>query len=305
MIAAAPVARNHRVLIIDDNRAIQDDFRKILSDQDPVRAAEARLFGTPAAVSFQMDFAGQGQEGLHLVEQALAAGSPYSMAFVDVRMPPGWDGIETTRRIWEVDPDLQIVICTAYSDYSWDELGDVLGQPDRLLILKKPFDTIEVVQLAHALTDKWRLLQESKRTVATLEQAVAERTAELASSNGTLRLEIKQRGVIEAMLRETQEKLEERYRFLAEAMPQMVWTATWIILTSAGTTTPVCRSSKPGIGAGRRCCTRRICRTASRAGPSPSPRAATTRTNIASSVPRTGCIDGNWGAPFPCATIRG
>ena len=210
MIAAAPAARNSRVLIIDDNRAIQEDFRTILGDQDPVRAAEARLFGMPAAVSFQMDFAAQGQEGLQLVEQALAAGSPYAMAFVDVRMPPGWDGIETTRRIWEVDPDLQIVICTAYSDYSWDELSDALGQSDRLLILKKPFDTIEVVQLAHALTDKWRLLQESKRTVATLEQAVAVRTAELDSSNSALRLEIEERGVIEALLRDTQEKLEER-----------------------------------------------------------------------------------------------
>ncbi|HVA40980.1 MAG TPA: PAS domain S-box protein [Candidatus Binataceae bacterium] len=212
MIASAPIPRNNRVLIIDDNRAIQDDFRKILGDQDPLRAAEARLFGTPLAVSFQMEFAAQGQEGLQLVEQALAAGNPYSMAFVDVRMPPGWDGIETTRRIWEVDPDLQIVICTAYSDYSWDELRDVLGQPDRLLILKKPFDTIEVVQLAHALTDKWRLLQESKRTVAALEQAVAERTAELASSNGALQLELEKRGVIEAMLREAQEKLEERVK---------------------------------------------------------------------------------------------
>ena len=145
MNACSPVARNNRVLVIDDNRAIHDDFRKILSDQDPLRAAEAKLFGTAEGVAFQLDFAQQGEEGLALVQQALAKGSPYAMAFVDVRMPPGWDGIETTRRLWEADPDLQIVICTAYSDYSWDQMSEVLGQPDRLLILKKPFDTIEVV----------------------------------------------------------------------------------------------------------------------------------------------------------------
>ena len=79
------------------------------------------------------------------------------MAFVDVRMPPGWDGIETIARIWEVDPELQVVVCTAYSDYSWEEMRAKVGQPDSLLVLKKPFDNIEVQQLAHALTKKWLL----------------------------------------------------------------------------------------------------------------------------------------------------
>ena len=83
------------------------------------------------------------------------------MAFVDVRMPPGWDGIETIARIWEVYPDLQIVVCTAYSDYSWEEMRAKVGQPDSLLVLKKPFDNIEVQQLAHALTKKWLLNQQA------------------------------------------------------------------------------------------------------------------------------------------------
>jgi PAS domain S-box-containing protein len=200
---------NRRILVIDDNGAIHEDFRKILSDQDPLDAAEARLFGKPEAVAFHLDVAQQGAEGLRLVEQAVAAGLPYAMAFVDVRMPPGWDGIETTRKIWEVYPDLQIVICTAYSDYSWNDLSDVLGHPDRLLILKKPFDPIEVVQLAHALTDKWRLLQQSRRTVTDLEQAVSERTADLDRANGALRSEIKERIAIGEILCRTQDELEE------------------------------------------------------------------------------------------------
>ncbi len=76
------------------------------------------------------------------------------MAFVDVRMPPGWDGVETTARIWEKYSDLQVVICTAYSDYSWEDMLKRLGYSDRLVILKKPFDTIEVLQLAISMTEK-------------------------------------------------------------------------------------------------------------------------------------------------------
>ncbi len=72
----------------------------------------------------------QGKEGLAKVRAGHEAGRPYAMAFVDVRMPPGWDGVETALRLWEVCPDLQIVICTAYSDYSWDEMAAKLGNSD-------------------------------------------------------------------------------------------------------------------------------------------------------------------------------
>ena len=189
---------NHRLLVIDDNRAIHDDFRKILGEADPLAAAEARLFGKPEATAFEIDVALQGADGLSLVQQANRDGRPYAMAFVDVRMPPGWDGVETTRRLWEADPDLQIVICTAHSDYSWNELTDVLGQPDRLLILKKPFDAVEVLQLANSLTEKWRLLQQTRGSMANLETLVNERTERLQR-------EVAERIQIEAALRESQQ----------------------------------------------------------------------------------------------------
>ena len=102
-------------------------------------------------MSFQLDSAYQGQAALEMVEQALADNRPYALAFVDVRMPPGWDGVETIARIWKADPELQIVVCTAYADYSWEEMRARVGQPDNLLVLKKPFDNIEVRQMAHAL----------------------------------------------------------------------------------------------------------------------------------------------------------
>jgi PAS domain S-box-containing protein len=187
-----PADTNRRVLVIDDNAAIHDDFRKILSPRSAAAldATEAALFGSSAPAieqaQFEVDSAYQGQEGAELVKKALEAGRPYALAFVDVRMPPGWDGVETTQKLWELDPNLQVVLCTAYSDYSWDEMLEKLGHSDGLLILKKPFDAVEALQLAQALTEKWRLLQESKRTVADLETRVVERTMELADAQRKL-----------------------------------------------------------------------------------------------------------------------
>jgi DNA-binding LytR/AlgR family response regulator len=120
------------------------------------------------------------------VKQNLEAGRPYAMAFVDVRMPPGWDGIETSARLWEVTPGLQVVICTAYMDYSWEEMVEKLGYTDRLVILKKPFEAVEVLQLACALTEKWRLHQEAKGQLERLERLVRERTGVLENTNAEL-----------------------------------------------------------------------------------------------------------------------
>jgi len=181
---SAPSAQ--RILVIDDNCAIHDDFRKILGLPDDAEAAlqtaEEEIFGSPRRAYFEIDSAHQGEEGLRMVEQAMAEGRPYSLAFIDVRMPPGWDGIETTGRIWESCPDLQVVICTAYADCSWNEMHEQLCPKDRLLILKKPFDTIEVLQMANALTEKWRLSQDSKSRLADLEKMVSDRTRDLEFS---------------------------------------------------------------------------------------------------------------------------
>ncbi len=135
---------------------------------------------------FEVDSAYQGQEGVRLVNRALEGGRPYAMAFVDVRMPPGWDGVETARKTWELDPDLQVVLCTAHSDYSWGEMLEKLGPRDGLLILKKPFDAVEVLQLASALTEKWRLHREAKGQLERLKRLVQERTSVLEKTNAEL-----------------------------------------------------------------------------------------------------------------------
>ncbi|HEV2973057.1 MAG TPA: response regulator [Pirellulales bacterium] len=188
--------KNRRILIVDDNVAIHEDFRKVIGTDDDgastVDQSAAALFGEPVVAasrplaSYDLDSAYQGQEALARVEQSLRENRPYAMAFVDVRMPPGWDGVETVRRIWEVDPDLQVVICTAYSDYSWGEMTQVLGETDRLLLLKKPFDNVEVRQVASALTEKWQLARNARQSVDQLRRLVEEQTASLQQANQKL-----------------------------------------------------------------------------------------------------------------------
>ncbi|MBL9188632.1 MAG: response regulator [Opitutaceae bacterium] len=176
MTAMSP-ATVFRILLIDDTPAIHDDFRKVLTpDITPAPQIEAlatAIFGaasaTPPPSRFELDSAAQGQTGLALAQDALTEGRPYAVAFVDMRMPPGWDGLETIRRLWGADPHLQVVICTAYSDHSWSVITERLGQSDNLLILKKPFDHIEVLQITHALTRKWSLAREIAAHMAGLD----------------------------------------------------------------------------------------------------------------------------------------
>ncbi|MBL8751246.1 MAG: response regulator [Planctomycetes bacterium] len=187
-------AMNRRILVIDDNPAIHADFRKILTPtpiaSDDLLATEAELFGTPQTaderVRFDLVTASQGQEGCELVKTAAAEGRPFAMAFVDMRMPPGWDGLETIQRIWAAVPEIEIVICTAFSDYSWEETVRRLGRTDRLLIVKKPFDHAEVLQVASALTHKWNLQQQARRTLSGLSDLVRQRTADLERARDEL-----------------------------------------------------------------------------------------------------------------------
>ena len=169
--------QNRRILLIDDMPAIHEDFRKILATGPTARELDetgAALFGMPSQRynAFELDSAYQGHEGVAMVEAAVQAGRPYAMAFVDMLMPPGWDGVETIERLWRVDPRVQIVICTAYSDHPWEEVLARLDVQDRLLILKKPFDLIEVSQLARTLTAKWALARLAASQINSLEQAV-------------------------------------------------------------------------------------------------------------------------------------
>lgn len=180
-----------RILIIDDNPAIHQDFIKILTakrETPQLDVFEKEIFGNTDSLEkltlpqFEINTASQGQEGVEHIKEGLKEGKPYALAFVDIRMPPGWDGVETIKHIWELDPNIQIVICTAFSDYTWEETIQELGTSDNLLILKKPFDSIAVRQLASALTKKWQLMQEIRVHTDSLEKNVQQRTDDLRNA---------------------------------------------------------------------------------------------------------------------------
>jgi signal transduction histidine kinase len=198
---------NRRILLIDDTPSIHVDFRKILTPI-PVQhleldEMEAALFGAEAksaSALFELDSAFGGQEGLGKLKFALKENRPYAMAFVDMRMPDGWDGAQTIEYLWQEDPRLQVVVCTAYSDYSWDELLDRLQAHDRLLILKKPFDNIEVQQMANTLLTKWDMTERASVQMDHLGQMVERRTRQFKEASVELQREIDERKQLESQL---------------------------------------------------------------------------------------------------------
>lgn len=190
------VPANRRILVVDDTPAIHQDFRKILSPgtngNDSLDDTESLLFGTPhvSQLQFQIDSAYQGEEALELVKRAQAEGQPYALVFADMRMPPGWDGLQTIERLWEADPRLQIALCTAFSDYSWETMSERIEFDDQLLILKKPFDTLEIRQMASAMTWKWQLAQDAARKMRSLERTIEERVQELLKVSHLLQYDV-------------------------------------------------------------------------------------------------------------------
>ncbi|ORL64999.1 ATP-binding protein [Pseudomonas putida] len=198
---------NRRILLIDDMPSIHDDFRKILCPANTrsteLDAMEATLFGVQAKSeqpSFELDSAYGGEEGLGKLTLAAQQQRPYALAFVDMRMPDGWDGAKTIEHLWQADPKLQVVVCTAYSDYSWDDLLDRLQAHDRLLILKKPFDNIEVQQMANTLLTKWEMTERASLQMHRLEQLVEQRTLQFRQASEALQSEIDERKQLESQL---------------------------------------------------------------------------------------------------------
>ena len=169
-------SKTSKILVIDDNQAVHEDYRKVLEnqpDEDLLDEMESLLFGGDSPnhpnapnLNFQIDSAFQGDEGLEMVKKSMDDNSPYAVAFIDMRMPPGWNGIRTAKEIWKVDANLPVVICTAYTDHTWDEIVSELPQIKLLLILKKPFDNIELKQMAASqsgLRDLIKLASQAKQ----------------------------------------------------------------------------------------------------------------------------------------------
>ena len=193
--------QNKRILIVDDNPSIHEDFKKILpaasddhrdDERDELNALYDQVFGetNPEAAGdealdrdvtgYELSHALQGQDALEMIREAELEGRPFALTFMDVRMPPGWDGIVTIREIWAQFPDVEVVICTAYSDYTWSQILKTLGTTDQLQFVRKPIDIVSIKQMALALTKKWNLARQVRSQVELLESQVAARTQELS-----------------------------------------------------------------------------------------------------------------------------
>ncbi|MGL1933723.1 MAG: hybrid sensor histidine kinase/response regulator [Fibrobacterales bacterium] len=176
-----------RILVVDDNASIHDDFKNIITETNKSKnkktaQLEGELFGIASttneivdAYEYQIDDAYQGEEAVQMVDTAEKAGKPYSLIFMDVRMPPGIDGIKAIQMIWDKYPHIEMVICTAHSDYKWNQIVDMFGQTDKLIFMKKPFDSVSVKQMAMTLCTKWQLARTNAEHVHHLEEALLER----------------------------------------------------------------------------------------------------------------------------------
>ena len=215
---------NNRILIVDDNHAIHDDFYSILSsrkskDMDDLDSIENDIFGeqrnhdrksTSPQQVYEIDSAFQGEEAIRMVRQADNEGRPYSLIFMDVRMPPGIDGIETISRIWKEYPYIEMVICTAFSDHSWGDIVTRLGSSDKLLFLKKPFSSIAVKQMVHSLVTKWNAGEQNRRDIQKLEEEVRERNRVIQEVRDELNKKNEELLETQAELRNTEGKFNEK-----------------------------------------------------------------------------------------------
>jgi CheY-like chemotaxis protein len=148
-----------KILIVDDNPEIHADFRKVLATEKAsaeLEGMESALFGEAPKTgeSYALDHATQGADAIELVRKAIANFQPYGMAFVDVRMPPGIDGVHTIQALRKIDPNLDCIICTAYSDYTPESAGQKIGISEGLLFVSKPFDPAIIRQLAKKMLDR-------------------------------------------------------------------------------------------------------------------------------------------------------
>jgi CheY-like chemotaxis protein len=160
------------VLVVDDTVSIHEDFRKVFAPRQGrpmgLQALETELFGSAGldaldGFSVEMDAVSQGAEAVELVGRSLLEGRPYAIAFVDLRMPPGWDGVETIARIRALDPRVQIVVCTAFADDSWETTASRLGGAKTVTLIEKPFVGIEVQRITRELASRWMSIGDGRR----------------------------------------------------------------------------------------------------------------------------------------------
>ncbi|MCH8291965.1 sigma 54-interacting transcriptional regulator [Candidatus Poribacteria bacterium] len=213
---------NNRVLIVDDQEEIHQDFEEMLNPDFTAELTDdlARAFDSEVDESFLPEFellhARSGEQAYEMVKAAIEAGNPIAVAYIDVRMPPGMDGIETTRRVREIDKNIEIVIMTAYTDKSLSEIVRGMELLNKLLYIRKPFAREEIQQMTLSLTEKWNVQKE-----------LAEKRRQLAISNQRLESVLDSTGDAIAMFDVTEHLLfanrwyEELFALTEDELKQM------------------------------------------------------------------------------------
>ena len=190
-----------RVIVIDPNRDVRQSFMESLTGQkkrkqkqitDSLKtdlASENETTGTDETTmlhqhehDFELTFACEGRQGVEKIRQAYENNTPFKLAFVAVRMPSGWDGLETIEQIWQIDPRMQIVISAPRSDRIYDKIAERFGHKDNLMILKTPFDHEELRQMAGALTEKWIRTTQANMRMSQLQHTVESQQRSLVAA---------------------------------------------------------------------------------------------------------------------------
>ncbi len=223
-------SRPFRILVADDEPSLRDLFQDILGDQqeaDPARRRlqelDRALFGaedSPAAEQpvYSLTMCAQGTEAVAAVRNALAEDYPFSLAFLDVRMPPGPDGIATAASIRALDPDVQIVIVTAFSELDVSDIATRVPPADKLLYQRKPFHPQEIVQFARSLCAKWQAEKENSASNERLKAMVEERTRDLAEANRLLVEEMRQRDQTSRLVMVAKQEWEATFDSVGDAI---------------------------------------------------------------------------------------
>jgi two-component system, cell cycle sensor histidine kinase and response regulator CckA len=185
----------HCILVIDDNPNFHSEVRRILGVGETMaglvgKPELAGLWdGTPAnqPLRFEIDSADQGAEGLARISKARADGRSYTLVFLDARAPSSWDRIEFVENIFRRDPAVQVVLCMDLSDGSGNAIAKRLGPTDRLFLLKRPIDDIEMRLLASSLARKWGVTRQLESRVENLETLIREDTTHRKRAEEALR----------------------------------------------------------------------------------------------------------------------
>lgn len=137
---------NRRILIIDDDQNLLNLYRDFLCPELAVESTDTPKF-------FVVTTTGHGQAGYEIVKRQLMLNQPFAVAFIDMRMRPGWDGLRTAREIRTLDDRIFIVIITGYHDHSITQIQDALEHD--VFYLSKPSCKEEIYQMAHSLCSRW------------------------------------------------------------------------------------------------------------------------------------------------------